>query len=120
MSEAEAEKRLAALCPTLYERFTRTRPRLATAFSRAEVTGCRFRLTIPNENLKEEIERNLLDLRREIRELSGVTRPVEFEIGIEAGTSFDKPVKSADKLRFLTERNPHLTALRKALDLDMD
>ena len=114
------EKRLTEVCSTLSERFTQSRPRLATAFSRVSVQLNRIGLTVPNANLKEEVERNMLDLKREIMELSGVNCAIEFDITVEADPSADKPVKADDKLKFLTEQNAYLTAFRKALNLDIE
>ncbi|MCD8186449.1 MAG: hypothetical protein LUD68_08415 [Rikenellaceae bacterium] len=118
--DEEVEKRLTETCAGLTERFTRSRPRLATAFSRVSVKLNRIGLTVPNANLKEEVERNMLDLKREIRELSGVQCAIEFDITVEADSSGEKPVKADDKLKFLTEQNAHLTAFRKALNLDIE
>ena len=118
--DEETEQRLSAVCATLSERFTQSRPRLATAFSRVSVKGSRIGLTVPNENLKEEVERHMLDLKRELMELSDVTCAIEFDIAVEADASHDKPVKADDKLKFLSEQNAHLTAFRQALHLDIE
>ena len=120
VSDEETEQRLSAVCATLSERFTQSRPRLATAFSRVSVKGSRIGLTVPNENLKEEVERHMLDLKRELMELSDVTCAIEFDIAVEADASHDKPVKADDKLKFLSEQNAHLTAFRQALHLDIE
>ncbi|MDL2230684.1 hypothetical protein LJB87_02705 [Alistipes sp. OttesenSCG-928-L06] len=119
--DEEVEKRLSEACTNIGNRFSQDgRPRLATAFSRVSVTLNRIGLIVPNENLKEEVERNMLDLKREIMEISGVKCAIEFDITVEADTSNDKPVKADDKLKFLTEQNAHLTAFRKALNLDIE
>jgi DNA polymerase-3 subunit gamma/tau len=120
MSDEAIELWLTKVCSTLTERFTQSRPRLATAFSRVSVTRNRIGLIVPNEGLREEVLRNMLDLKREIAELSGIARPIEFDITVDADTSFDKPVKADDKLKFLTEQNPHLANFRKALNLDIE
>lgn len=119
--DEQVQKRLSEACTALGERFAeKGRPRLATAFSRVSVKLNRIGLTVPNENLQEEVERNMLDLKRDLMELSGVRCAIEFEITVEADNSFDKPVKADDKLKFLTEQNAHLTAFRKALNLDIE
>ncbi|MDR0954152.1 MAG: DNA polymerase III subunit gamma/tau [Rikenellaceae bacterium] len=117
----EVEKKLAKACLLLSEEFSdKGRPRLAMAFARTTVAGHRIQLTLPNENLQEEVERNSLDLKKRLLEIAAVRPPVEFDIRVEAEQAFDKPIKAEDKLKFLTEQNEHLSEFRKALNLDFD
>lgn len=119
--DAEVEKKLAKACRTLGEQFSDMgRPRLAIAFARTTVSLNRVGLTVPNENLKEEVERNMLDLKKRLTTLAGIRCAIEFDIRVEADNSFDKPIKAEDKLKFLSDQNENLAAFRKALNLDFD
>lgn len=53
-------------------------------------------------------------------ELSGLRVPIEFNVTIKANPKGLKPIKVEDRLRYLTDKNPLLTKLRKELELDVE
>ena len=46
--------------------------------------------------------------------------PIEFNVTIKANPKGLKPIKVEDRLRYLTDKNPLLTKLRKELELDVE
>jgi DNA polymerase-3 subunit gamma/tau len=116
----EVEEKLAAACIDLERELMAGKRRVTTAFFRPTVERNRVCLSVPNENLKKEVEHHAVDLLRRLADLSGVRCAIEFDIRVETGLTPDKPVSPDDKLKFLIAQNAHLATLRKALDLDFD
>ncbi len=119
-SPEEAERMLTAACRTLATDLADDRPRLAAALQTVNVRGNKVIFTVVTDMLQEEIDRNTIDLKRRLSELSGLGGAIEFETVIEEDTSFMKPIRPEDKLAYLGEQNPHLAQFRKSLDLDIE
>lgn len=114
------EERLIKGCARFAKEISTTRPRLGVAFQEVTVTGNTVSIRVPNESLHDEVVRNLPEMQKHLAELSMIHGPIRFEITVDEAVTGLKPVKVEDRLRFLTEKNPLLTQLRKDLDLDVE
>ena len=114
------EEKIKTACAALSKELMEERPRLGAAFGSTAVRKNVIAFRVPNDTLKEEIERNTLELKKRLMEIGDIHGPVEFRILVEEDHSFVKPIRVEDKLKFLTDLNGHLTLFRKALDLDLE
>lgn len=118
--DEHTEERLIRGCARFATELMATRPRLGVAFREVTVQGNKVSIRVPNESLQDEVMRNLPEMQKHLSELSRIHVPIQFEIKIEADTAGLKPVRVEDRLRFLTEKNPLVSLLRKELDLDVE
>ena len=68
----------------------------------------------------QELMHSLAEMKYRLGELSGLRVPIEFNVTIKANPKGLKPIKVEDRLRYLTDKNPLLTKLRKELELDVE
>lgn len=116
--ESIDQEKIAAAIKALSTELTDERPRLATALSSVRVAGNVVRFGVSNDTLREEIERNMIEMKKRIAEIGDIKCRIEFEIVVEEDTSFIKPVQPEEKYKFLLEQNPELAAFRKILDMN--
>lgn len=95
--------------------------RLANAFDTMRVSGNRITVEAETEVLAEEIRRTKSSVLQLLADTAGINGTLELEIA-EAAQEYraPKPIRVEDRLQYLTQKNPLLTALRKAIDLDLD
>jgi DNA polymerase-3 subunit gamma/tau len=96
------------------------RPRIAMALEEMVVRGNVVSVAVPGEQLREEILRNRTEILTSLAEVSGVVGRIDLEVEVRDDNTARKPIKAEDKLKFLTDRNPALTALRKGLNLELE
>ena len=119
-ADPDCEKKIAANKVNFINEVHRERPRIAMALEEMVVSGNRISLDVPTETLYEEIMRNRAEILAILAEVAGVEGRIEFDVRIAEDNKARKPVKVEDKLKFLTEKNPALTALRKELNLEIE
>ncbi|MDE5708886.1 MAG: DNA polymerase III subunit gamma/tau [Alistipes sp.] len=96
------------------------RPRFVPAFERMKFRNNVISVSVPTTELHDEIVRNRTAMLIRIAELAGVMCPLRLEITVNESIRASRPIKPEDRMKFLTEKNPMLTELRKALDLEME
>jgi len=96
------------------------RPRIANAFHEMTVAGNEVRIHVPTDSLREEILRNRNEILELLAATAGVNGVIALEVIVVEKLNGLKPVKPEDKLKFLTEKNPLLTQLRREMDLDVE
>ena len=74
----------------------------------------------PAEALREEILRNKTELLLRIAETSGVQGMLELDVTINEEIRAARPIKLEDRVKYMTEKNPLLAELRRALDLEVE
>ncbi|MCC8088336.1 MAG: DNA polymerase III subunit gamma/tau [Rikenellaceae bacterium] len=114
------KKILEEACAKLSDELSAERPRLAAAFKDVSISENCVKFTVSNETLKDEIVLNTLDLKKRLSELGSYRGTVEFHIEIKEDNRPMRPIKAEDKLKYLSEINPQLNDLRKALNLDIE
>ena len=118
--EEDVESRLQQGCELLTRELLAERPRLGIAFQDVSIRGNRILLKVPNESLYDEVTNHLTDIRKRLCDLGDVRSAIEFQIEISENKAGLKPIKVEDRLRYLTEKNPLVTKLRRDLDLDIE
>ncbi len=95
--------------------------RLANAFDTMKVSGNRITVESETEVLAEEIRRTKSSILQLLADTAGINGTLELEIA-EAAQEYraPKPIRVEDRLLYLTQKNPLLTTLRKAIDLELD
>ena len=96
------------------------RPRFVAAFERMQFQGHVIRIAVPSEALREEILRNKTELLLRIAETSGVQGMLELDVTINEEIRAARPIKLEDRVKYMTEKNPLLAELRRALDLEVE
>ena len=96
------------------------RPRFVPAFEQMTVRDNVIALSVPTAELREEILRNQTAMLMRIAELAGIAGRIDLEVTVNEQIKAARPIKLEDKMKFLTEKNPLLTDLRKTLDLEME
>ena len=96
------------------------RPRFVQAFELMQVRGNTIALSVPTAELREEMLRNKTAMLMRIAELAGIRGMLELEIRVDEQIRAARPIKLEDRIKYITEKNPLVTELRKALDLDIE
>lgn len=96
------------------------RPRFVPAFELMTFTGNTISVSVPTAELREEILRSKTGMLMRIAELSGVEGMIELEITVNEQIRALRPIKLEDRVRYITEKNPLVAELRKALDLEVE
>lgn len=90
------------------------------AFELMMFSGNTISVTVPTTELRDEILRSKTAMLMRIAELSGIEGTIELEITVNEQVQDVRPIKLEDRLKHMTEKNPLLTELRKALDLETE
>ncbi|MCM1150777.1 MAG: DNA polymerase III subunit gamma/tau [Alistipes sp.] len=96
------------------------RPRFVPAFERMKIRNNVISVSVPTTELHDEIMRTRTAMLIRITELAGVMCPLRLEVTVNEHIRAARPIKPEDRMKYLTEKNPVLTDLRKALDLEME
>ena len=117
-TDPECGAKLTAASDKILSLIRAKRPRFVPAFERMTVRDNVIALSVPTAELREEILRNRTAMLTRIAELAGVTGRIDLEVTVNEQIKAAKPIKPEDKMKFLTDKNPLMTELRKALDLE--
>ena len=90
------------------------RPRFVPAFELMTFRDNTISVSVPTTELREEILRSKTGMLMRIAELAGIEGMIELEIRAA------RPIKLEDRVRYITEKNPLVAELRKALDLEVE
>ncbi len=96
------------------------RPRFVPVFERMMFRGNTLALSVPTTDLRDEILRSKTGMMMRIAEIAGVDGLIELDIRVDETIRAARPIRPEDKMKFITEQNPLVTELRKALDLEME
>ena len=96
------------------------RPRFVPAFELMTVRGNTISVSVPTTELREEILRNKTGMLMRIAELAGISEAIELEVIVNEEIRAARPIKLEDRVKHMTEKNPLIAELRKALDLEVE
>ena len=96
------------------------RPRFVPAFELMTVRGNTISVSVPTTELREEILRNKTGMLMRIAELAGISGAIELEVIVNEEIRAARPIKLEDRVKHMTEKNPLIAELRKALDLEVE
>ena len=96
------------------------RPRFVPAFEQMLFRGDTIAVSVPTTELRDEILRSKTGILMRIAELAGVTGRIELEITVNEQIRAARPIRLEDRVKYITEKNPLVAELRKALDLEVE
>ena len=96
------------------------RPRFVPAFEQMLFHGDTIAVSVPTTELRDEILRSKTGMLMRIAELAGVTGRIELEITVNEQIRAARPIRLEDRVKYITEKNPLVAELRKALDLEVE
>ena len=82
--------------------------------------GNTISVSVPTTELREEILRNKTGMLMRIAELAGISGAIELEVIVNEEIRAARPIKLEDRVKHMTEKNPLIAELRKALDLEVE
>ena len=96
------------------------RPRFVAAFELMSFRGNTLSVSVPTTELRDEMLRSRTAMLTRIAELAGVEGTIELEVIVNEKVRPTRPIRLEDRVKFLTEKNPLVTELRKILDLEVE
>ena len=96
------------------------RPRFVPAFELMTFRNNTISVSVPTTELREEILRSKTGMLMRIAELAGIEGMIELEVTVNEEIRAARPIKLEDRVRYITEKNPLVAELRKALDLEVE
>ena len=104
----------------MMEQIQQRRPRFVPAFEQMTIKGNTISVSVPTEELREEILRTRNSMLRCFVDLAGIQGLIQLEVTVNETIKASRPIKLEDRVKYMTEKNPLLLELRKKLDLDVD
>ncbi|WP_308502509.1 DNA polymerase III subunit gamma/tau [uncultured Alistipes sp.] len=96
------------------------RPRFVAAFEGMKFRGNTITVSVPTQELREEILRTKTAMLMRFAELAGINGAMELEVIVNEEIRAARPIKLEDRVKYMTDKNPLLTEFRKALDLEVE
>ena len=118
--DPECERKLERAREKILNLIRERRPRFVPAFELMRVQGNTISLSVPTSELREEILRSKTGVLMRIAELAGITGAIELEVVVNEEIRAARPIKLEDRVKYMTEKNPLIAELRKALDLEVE
>lgn len=118
--DPDCEKKIKAAHQAILRLMQQKRPRFVPAFEQMEVVNNEIRLKVPTQELREEILRNQTAILLRIAELAEVSGTIQMEITVNEEIRASRPIKLEDRIKYITDKNPLVNELCKALDLEVE
>ena len=115
-SEAKLQRAREAIFALIREK----RPRFVAAFEQMQFIGNTICVSVPTAALREEMLRSKTEMLMRIVELAGIHGTIDLEVKVNEQIRASRPIKLEDRMRYMTEKNPLVAELRKALDLEAE
>ena len=118
--DPQSEWKLNENCQKIVEDILQERPRFVVAFESMQIEGHTIKLEVPSQTLYEEIMRSKTEILMQMARAAGVEGMLEMDITINEEIKVSRPIKLEDRIKFMTEKNPLLLELKKALDMEYE
>ena len=118
--DPECERKLERAREKILNLIRERRPRFVPAFELMRAQGNTISLSVPTSELREEILRSKTGMLMRIAELASITGAIELEVVVNEEIRAARPIKLEDRVKYMTEKNPLIAELRKALDLEVE
>ena len=115
-----AERKLNECRTIIFDDIRTLRPRFVAAFDNMRFGGSTIFLKAPSQALYDEIMRSKTEILMRIAEIAHINGALYFDITVDETIKSSRPIKLEDRVKFLTDKNPALGELRKALDLEVE
>ena len=115
-SEQKIEERRKAVI----EAILTERPRFVVAFEKMTVAGHVITVEVPSQTLYEEIMRSKTEILLTIARTAGIDGTLDLEVKVNELIRASRPIKLEDRIKHMTEKNPMVLELKKALDMEYE
>ncbi|MDE7451595.1 MAG: DNA polymerase III subunit gamma/tau [Alistipes sp.] len=127
-SESAAEPEIDPACatkleqarPQLMQLVRERRPRFVQVFEEMRLHDNAIAISVPTTELRDEILRMRTSMLSQFAKIAGVNGKIELEITVNEQIRAARPIKLEDRVKHITEKNPLVNELRKALDLEVE
>ena len=102
------------------ESILQERPRFVVAFESMQIEGHVIKLEVPSHTLYEEIMRSKTEILMQMARTAGVEGMLDMQIVVNEQIKASRPIKLEDRIHFMTEKNPLLLELKKALEMEYE
>ena len=96
------------------------RPRFVQVFEEMRLHDNAIAISVPTTELRDEILRMRTSMLSQFAKIAGVNGKIELEITVNEQIRAARPIKLEDRVKHITEKNPLVNELRKALDLEIE
>ena len=118
--DPDTESKIAAHREEFISELAAQFPRLSYALKSMRVSGHTISAVVMTDLLREDILRHSPEITTILQRTCGVDGGIVLDIAVTKEKGVALPVKSEDKVKFLTKENPELLNLIKELDLDIE
>ena len=118
--DPQCQQKLEAAREKILNLIRERRPRFVPVFEEMRFEGNRISVSVQTQELHDEILRSKTGMLMRIAELAGVTGAMELEVEVNEEIRVARPIKLEDRVKHMTDKNPLIAELRKALDLEVE
>ncbi len=118
--DPDCEEKIKTAQPAILRLMQQKRPRFVPAFEQMEVAKNEIHLKVATQELRDEILRNQTAILLRIAELAGVSGAIQLEVTVSEEVRAARPIKLEDRIKYITDKNPLVNELCKALDLEVE
>ncbi len=118
--DPQSEQKISEHRDAVLEAILSERPRFVVAFEKMVVDGHTIRVEVPSTTLHDEILRSKTEVLLAIARTAGVDGSLELEVKVNEQIRASRPIKLEDRIKYMTEKNPLLIELKKALDMEWE
>ena len=118
--DPQSEQKILERRAAVIEAILSERPRFVVAFENMTVVGHTITVEVPSQTLFEEIMRSKTEVLLAIARTAGVDGSLELEVKVNEKIKAARPIKLEDRIKYMTEKNPMVLELKKALDMEYE
>ena len=118
--DPQSEQKILDRRAAVIEAILSERPRFVVAFEKMTVVGHTITVEVPSQTLYEEIMRSKTEVLLAIARTAGVDGSLELEVKVNEKIKAARPIKLEDRIKYMTEKNPLVLELKKALDMEYE
>ena len=118
--DPQSEQKILERRAAVIEAILSERPRFVVAFEKMTVVGHTITVEVPSQTLYEEIMRSKTEMLLAIARTAGVDGSLELEVKVNEKIKAARPIKLEDRIKYMTEKNPLVLELKKALDMEYE
>ncbi len=118
--DPQSEQKIMQRRSAVLEVILRERPRFVVAFEKMTISGHTITVEVPSQTLYEEIMRSKTEILLAIVRTAGIEGSLDLEVKVNEQIKAARPIKLEDRIKYMTEKNPMVLELKKALDMEYE
>ena len=118
--DPHSEQKIGERRRAVIEAILAERPRFVVAFEKMTVAGHTITVEVPSQTLYEEIMRSKTEILLTIARTADVDGTLDLEVKVNEQIRAARPIKLEDRIKHMTEKNPMVLELKKALDMEYE